>query len=73
MSDVEKNEIFKVTCAALGTQGEGIARRDGVTLFIPNFLPGERASVQVLKVNGSVGYAPVQELPPPAEVRLRPK
>ena len=70
---MEKNEIFKVTCAALGTQGEGIARRDGVTLFIPNFLPGERASVRVLKVKGSVGYARVEELDTPAEVRVRPK
>ena len=45
---MEKNDSLVVTCGALGTQGEGIARVDGVTLFIPRFLPGERARVKVL-------------------------
>ena len=65
--------MFKVTCAALGTQGEGIAKREGVTLFVPGLLPGERATVRVLKVKGNVGYARVEELDTPAEVRVRPR
>ncbi len=70
---MEKNDMFKVTCAALGTQGEGIAKKDGVTLFIPGLLPGERALVRALKVKGNIGYARVEELDTPAEVRVRPK
>ena len=70
---MEKNDSLVVTCGALGTQGEGIARVDGVTLFIPRFLPGERARVKVLKVKGSVGYAKVEELLTPAEERVRPR
>ena len=73
MSEVDKNDILTVTCSALGTQGEGIARKDGVTLFIPCLLPGERADVRVLKIKGSVGYAKVEELLTPAELRVRPK
>ena len=70
---MEKNDIVKVSCAALGTQGEGIAKKDNVTLFIPGFLPGERGDVRVLKVKGNVGYARLEELRTPAEVRVRPK
>ena len=70
---MEKNDSLVVTCGALGTQGEGIARADGVTLFVPRFLPGERARVKVLKVKGSVGYAKIEELLTPAEERVRPK
>ena len=70
---MDKNDILTVTCSALGTQGEGIARKDGVTLFIPCLLPGERADVRVLKIKGSVGYAKVEELLTPAELRVRPK
>lgn len=65
--------MFKVTCSALGTQGEGIAKKDNVTLFVPGFLPGERATVRVLKVKGNIGYARVEELDTPAEVRVRPR
>ena len=73
MSDVEKNDVLEVTCAALGTQGEGIAKKDGVTMFVPGLLPGERAEVRVLKVKGAIAYARVEELLTPAEVRVRPR
>ena len=56
---MEKNDILEVTCAALGTQGEGIAKKDGVTMFVPGLLPGERAEVRVLKVKGTIAYARV--------------
>ena len=69
---MEKNDIITVTCEALGTQGEGIARADGVTFFVPRFLPGERASVRVLKCKGNIAYAKIEELLTPAEERVRP-
>ena len=40
---MEKNEKLVVTCSALGTQGEGVVRHEGTTLFVPYLLPGERA------------------------------
>ncbi len=71
---MEKNDILKVTCSALGTQGEGIARsEDGTVLFIPCLLPGERAQVRVLKVKGNIAYARIEDLLTPAEMRVRPK
>ncbi|MGN1097824.1 MAG: TRAM domain-containing protein, partial [Clostridia bacterium] len=37
-----KNDILTVTVTAVGSEGEGIARReDGYALFIPNTLPGD--------------------------------
>lgn len=70
---MEKNEIIEVQASSLGTNGEGIARLDGVTLFVPNLLPEERAKVRVLKVKGNIGYGRVEELLVPAEDRVRPK
>ena len=70
---MEKNDILTVTCSALGTQGEGVARKNGVTLFVPRLLPGERAEVRVLKVKGNIAYARVEELLTPAELRVRPR
>ena len=70
---MEKNDVVTVVCSALGTQGEGIAKKDGVTLFVPGLLPGERADVRVLKVKGAVAYGKLAEVHTPAEVRVRPK
>lgn len=70
---MEKNEKIVVTCDALGSQGEGVVRHEGATLFVPYLLPGERAEVRILKVKGNVGYAKIEELLTPAEERVRPK
>ena len=69
---MEKNESIVVTCEALGTQGEGIARTDNTTLFIPGLLPGERAQVKILKCKNGVGYGKTEEIITPAEDRVRP-
>ncbi len=69
---LQKNDILTVTCDSIGTNGEGIVRLDGMTLFVPYFLTGERARVKVLKVKGNAAYAKVEELLTPAEDRMRP-
>lgn len=69
---LQKNDVLTVTCESIGTNGEGIARTNGITFFIPYLLTGERARVKVLKVKGSLAYAKVEELLTPAEDRVRP-
>ena len=68
---MQKNDVLTVEAVAMGTQGEGIARCENMTLFIPYMLPGERAVVRVLKVQKNVAYARVEELITPAEDRVR--
>lgn len=70
---MEKNEIFTAVCEALGSNGEGIVRKDGVTYFVPFLLAGERARIRVLKQKGRIGYGKIEELVTPAEERVRPK
>lgn len=70
---MQKNDIVTVTAIACGTQGEGVAKEGGFTLFIPYLLPGERASVKILKVKGNVAYAKIEEILTPAEERVRPQ
>ena len=70
---MQKNDEIVGVAEALGTNGEGIVRTDGVTLFVPYLLPGERAKIRVLKLKGSVGYGKALEVFTPAEDRVRPK
>ncbi len=70
---MQKNDILTVTAEGVGTQGEGIARAEGVTLFVPFLLPGERARVRILKVKDAIGYGRIEEIETPAEERVRPR
>lgn len=67
-----KNDIVTVTCERLGTNGEGVASFDGMTLFVPCLLAGEKARVKVLAVKDKVAYGKVEEVYTPAEQRVRP-
>ncbi len=70
---MQKNDLIEVQCEALGTNGEGIAHSGGLTVFVPYLLPGEKASIRILKVKGGVAYGKAEEIPVPAEDRVRPK
>lgn len=69
---MNKNDILTVVCQRLGSNGEGVARADDVTLFVPGLLAGERARVRVLSVKEGIAYGKVEEVFTPAEERVRP-
>ena len=70
---IEKNDIICATTDALGTNGEGVIRHEGVTFFVPACLPGEKVRFKVLKIKDKVGYGKVEEVLTPAEERVREK
>ncbi len=69
---MDKNEIIIGCAEALGTSGEGIVKQDGMTVFVPYLLPGERAKIKILQVKGSIAYGRALEIFTPAEERVRP-
>ena len=70
---IEKNDIICAVTDAIGTNGEGIIRHEGITFFVPACLPGEKVRFKVLKVKDKIGYGKVEEILTPAEERARPK
>ncbi len=69
---MKKNDLAIVVCERLGSNGEGVASFEGVTLFVPGLLVGERALVKILSVKNGIAYGKVEELYTPAEQRVRP-
>ncbi len=68
-----KNDILTVNVTAVGSEGEGIARRsDGYTYFVPGALPGDRAEILVLKENKSYGYGKLLNILEPSPHRVEP-
>ena len=53
---VEKNKEYVVEIIDNGYEGEGIAKLDNFTIFIPNGLKGEKVRILIVKVLTSHAY-----------------
>jgi len=62
MADLKKNDEIVVDIVDTGFKGEGIAKVDGLTIFIPDLLTGEKAKIKLLKVNKTIAYGKLIEL-----------
>lgn len=56
---VKANDEMDVEIEAVGKKGDGIAKREGFVLFVPNTKKGDKVRIRVLKVLGSAGFAEV--------------
>lgn len=69
---VKKNEKYIVDIIDNGFGGEGIAKVNGFTIFIPNALKGEKCEVLILKVLSSQAYGKVVKILEESEDRMKP-
>ena len=59
---VKKNETYTVEIIDNGYNGEGIAKIDGFTIFIPNAIKGEKVKILILKVLTSHAFGKIIEI-----------
>ena len=59
---VSKNEEYVVDIIDNGTDGEGIAKIEGYTLFINGAIKGEKVKTLVVKANKTYGYGKLVEI-----------
>ncbi len=69
---MEKNQQIQVTIEALSSKGEGIATVDGMKVFVPFALVGEKVTAKVIFVRKTYAIAKLIEVHTPAEDRVRP-
>lgn len=55
-TSLRKNEKYIMTVDDIGTQGEGIGKIGGFTIFVEGALPGEEIEVLIVKLKKSFGY-----------------
>ena len=67
---VEKNKEYIVDIVDNGFEGEGIAKIDGFTVFIPNAIKGERIKILIVKVLSSHAFGKVIEVIEKSEHRV---
>ncbi len=56
---VEVGDELDVTIEAVGEKGDGIAKKQGFVLFVPNTKQGDNVRIKVTKVLRKVGFAEV--------------
>ncbi len=56
---VKEGDELDVTIEAVGSKGDGIAKKDGFILFVPGVKQGDRVRIRITKVLSKVGFAEV--------------
>ena len=67
---MKKNEEYIVDIIDNGYEGEGIAKVDNFTIFIPGAIKGEKVKVVIVKVTSSFAYGKILEILEKSEERV---
>lgn len=68
-----KNELVEVKVEDIGSDGEGIGKYQGFTLFIKDAVVGDTILARVLKTKKTYGYAKVEKIIEASKDRVEPK
>ena len=69
---MKKGDILELEITSSGMEGEGVARHDGVVVFVPRALVGEKVRVMVKEVRSRFARAGVIKLIEPSPHRVKP-
>ncbi|MDD3173294.1 MAG: 23S rRNA (uracil(1939)-C(5))-methyltransferase RlmD [Herbinix sp.] len=72
-ASVKKNDQVEIAIEDIGSEGEGIGRYNGYTLFVKDTVMGDKALVQVMKTGKTYGYARLIKLIKPSTFRVEPR
>jgi len=67
---VNKNEEYIVDIIDNGFEGEGIAKINGYTIFVPNAIKGEKVKILILKTTTSHAFAKLIQIMEKSEYRV---
>lgn len=70
---LKKNDQVEIVIEDIGSEGEGIGKYEGYTLFVKDTVMGDKALVQVMKTGKTYGYARLIRLLQPSEYRVEPR
>lgn len=69
---VQKGKTYELVIDRLGSSGEGVARYEGFTVFVPLALPGETVKARISLVKKNYASAALTEILQPAPERVQP-
>lgn len=70
---LEKNEYYTIKIDDIGSQGEGIGKIDGFTIFVENALPEDIVYIKIVKLKKNYGFGKLIKVIEPSNMRVLPK
>ena len=71
--EYKKNDLVTVKIEDIGTDGEGIGKTDGFTLFVKDAVIGDLVEAKILKSKKHYAYARLEKVITPSPFRTEPK
>lgn len=68
---MRKNDCLPLTAERLGADLEGVCVHEGMPVFVPGMLPGETATVRIVKTEKRYAFGRMESAPDPASVNRR--
>lgn len=71
--EFRKNEYVTVTIEDIGSDGEGIGKAEGFTLFVKDAVIGDTVEAKIVKSKKNYAYARLEKVVAPSPFRVEPK
>lgn len=71
--EFQKNDIVTVTIEDIGSEGEGIGKVDGFTLFVKDAVAGDQVEARIVKSKKNYAYARLEKVVMPSPFRIEPR
>lgn len=68
----QKNDLVTLTIEDIGTEGEGIGKVSGFTLFVKDALPGDTVTAKIMKSKKTYAYGRLEKVVTPSPFRVEP-
>lgn len=68
---LKKNQIEETTITAMSSDGNGIAKVDGMVVFVPYTAVGDRLLVRIVKVQKNFSFGIIEQLLEPSKDRVQ--
>ncbi len=72
MAQYSKNDIVTVKIEDIGTEGEGIGKLEGFTLFVKDAVMGDAVEARLVKVKKNYAYARLEKVLTSSPLRVKP-
>lgn len=69
----QKNDILILKIIDMGNEGEGVARKEGYTLFVKDAITGDVIRGKVMKARKNFGYVKLLDILTPSPYRVEPE
>ena len=71
--EYKKNDVVRLTIEDIGTEGEGIGKIDGFTLFVKDAVVGDEVQAKIMKAKKNYAYARLEKILVPSPYRVEPR